>query len=602
MRLHLDEQSPMRPKYLLPCLFFALAAVVIFNGCQRRTRDQSESILREMNSRTLRTDSLRQGLRYLSQTSPGNKTNLSKETRVLLNTWLKSVEGNSEAFTTSKLLAGLDPKFLTQVGCESAESSQFGILDVDYLYQCQMMNQLSRWIVKGPVRDRQLQAMLEAKLSELSPEEAQKLESAYKLFDWTIRNVKLAGVESSQVTIKTLDARAPLSEGAAGVANLPWQSLLFCNGDFVERGRVFAALAAQQGIEVCWISVGAAPGEPGHLFAMGVLAGGQLLLVEPKLGLPILNPDNNRWATLQDAVSNDRVTRRLSLPQYTYAFDKASIRSVQLLIDAIPFAASRRARLLENSLTGEERMVVAVDLDAMAERLSRAAPSATVALWQTPMLAQLYSVELNDRLGQMTEFTMRYMSEHAIWLLENSISTGRLLHLNGRFEKTLDTDGALKTYMETRVDDESLKKLAYNPDVQRALGLIRGDNESREQFENRVAQAQGLFSRAKFDAAFLLAQLHFDRGDYTSSIYWLKERVIHDPRSQRWHAAGWYTLARGYIETESFDLAEEALIQPSLEEGSSLPPYVVNPQDAGNRLRLRMLRQLKNQEEIPAAG
>ena len=215
--------------------------------------------------------------------------------------------------------------------------------------------------------------------------------------------------------------------------------------------------------------------------------------------------------------------------------------------------------MLEAALTGDERMVVSVDLDARAERFSRTAPNASVTLWHTPVLAQMYSESLRERLGQYTEFTMRYMSENAIWLLENSVRDGRLLHLSGKFEKTMDTSGALKTYMETRVDDESLKRLTYNPDVQKALGLVRDNNETKEQFDLRIAQAQGLFSRAKLDASFLLAQLHFDRGDYSSSVYWLNERVLGDPRSQRWRAAGWYTLARGYVELEQYDEAEKAL-------------------------------------------
>lgn len=575
-----------------------IATVLI--GCQRRTRDESEQILQEINSRTLKTDALRQGMQYLShlsQADPSNKDNFSKEIVVLLNTWLQSASTDQVAFSASKLLDVIDPKLLIEVGCESTDQLRFSPHDIDYLYQCRLMRRLSDWIVAYPVRDRLFQPMLDAKFAELPEDEARRLERAFKLFDWTIRNIKLASSESSQSTVRTLDARVPLADGMVGVTNLPWQSVLFCSGDFVERGRVFASLAAQQGVEVCWVSVGADPGEPGHLFALGVLAGKELLLLEPKLGIPIVDPNTHRWATLQDAGNNERITRRLSLPQYSYAFDKDSVRSIQLLVDAVPFAASRRAKMLEASLTGDERMSIATDLDAVAERLSRAVPNSVVSLWYTPLLAQINSQAINDRLGQMTDFTMRYMSENAIWLFENSIREGRLLHLDGRFEKTIDTTGALKTYMETRVDDESLKKLTYNPDVQRALGLSRGDSESKEQFDMRILQYQGLFNRAKFDASFLLAQLHYDRGDYDSSVYWLKERVLNDQRSQRWHAAGWYTLARGLIELQRFDEAEEAFIKPAIEENSQLPGYVVNPQDAGNRLRLRMLRRMRDQDD-----
>jgi hypothetical protein len=171
------------------------------------------------------------------------------------------------------------------------------------------------------------------------------------------------------------------------------------------------------------------------------------------------------------------------------------------------------------------------------------------------------------------------------------------MHLSGAFETTLDEVGALKTYMDSRVDDDSLKKTAYNPDVQMALGLVRGDNESRENYEARVNQVIALFSRAKFDAAYLLAQLHFDRGDYGTCANWLRERLLFDQRATRWHAAGWYLLARSLIEMEQYGEADNALLQPSIPEGSQAPAFVINPQDAGNRIRLRYLRRLTENSE-----
>jgi tetratricopeptide (TPR) repeat protein len=179
-----------------------------------------------------------------------------------------------------------------------------------------------------------------------------------------------------------------------------------------------------------------------------------------------------------------------------------------------------------------------------------------------------------------------------IWILEGSIANGRQLHLAGKFEDPLGDQDAFKVYTYTRVDDASLRKMAYNPEVQQALGLIRDTNESAEQFEARVMQAIAIFSRAKFDAAFLLGQLLFDRGDYKSASYWLRERLVNDQRAQRWHSPGWYTLARAYIEQEKYAEAEEALTKPTIESGQQ--PYVVNPQDAGNRIRLRYLRKLSN--------
>lgn len=582
---------------------YALLACLAFAGCQRTTQNESDRISQQMRSASESsvTEPLRQGLRNLSQTTQINKSDMIDETRVLINAWLKTADPKSVNYQPSKLLDGLDARDLARVGCESPESNQLGVADVESMFQAQLMRKLSNWIIALPVRDRVFQPMLTQKMSTLNPEQAVKLEQAYKLFDWTIRNIKLAPLESSQSSVKVRDPRMPMNENGVGYGFLPWEATLFSQADFIVRGRIFGALAAQQEIDTCWISVGSAPGAAGDLFAMGLLIQNQLLLLDSRLGLPILDPDTDAWATIQDVSKNDKILRRLNLPQYEYAFQQPAITSVQLLIDATPFTLSRRAKIVENSLIGDERMVLAMDADAFSERLGKAAPNSTISIWYTPLLAQIFSMEIQERLKELSQFTMRYMSEHLIWMTEGPVAQGRQMHLAGRFEPTMmEGLGALGTYNSTRVDDASLKRMAFNPDVQRGLGLERDPNETEKMYEARVAQAIAIFSRAKFDVAFLMGQLHYDRGDYKSSNYWLRERLLKDNRGARWFSPGWYTLARAHIELGEFAEAEEALTKPTLDQNSNQPAYVINPQDAGNRIRLRYLRRLSTpKEETP---
>lgn len=591
------QLSSLKLRHITGASIFALSIAVLSStsamvGCQRTSRNESEVIkdqLRQSKS-GLTSDSLRQGLRNLMQTTPINKSNMVDETRVLLNGWLKSADMRQVNYQPSKLLDSLDSRDLAKVGCESPTQNQLNAADLECMFEARLMRQLSDWIIGQPVRDRVFQPMLTAKLGQLEPDDAVKLEQAYKLFDWTVRNIKLAPQESSQTRIKTRDPRPPLQENGVGYGYLPWEATVFCEADFIVRGRIFSALAAQQGITTCWISVGAGPGAAGELFAQGVLVNKSLLLVDPKLGLPILDPDTDQWASLQDASKNERVLRRLNLPQYEYAYQQPMIQSIQLLLDFTPFALSQRARVLEQSLVGSERMVLAADADAIAERLGQAVPNSTVSIWYTPLLAQIYALDLQQRLKETSQFAMRYMFDHLIWLTDCSVARGRQMHLSGRFENDMEGLGALRTYNDTRVDDASLRRMAFNPDVQQALGLVRGTNEDKEMFDARVSQAIMMFSRAKFDVAFLLAQLHFDRGDYKSSIYWLKERLLKDDRGQRWFAPGWYLLARAHAELGQFAEAEEALLQPTI-DAQNTQPFSVNPQDAGNRIRLRYLKR-----------
>ena len=429
-----------------------------------------------------------------------------------------------------------------------------------------------------------MEPILEQYATDLSESDRLKLINAYKLFDWTIRNVALEA-RGASVEELTSDPRPPLVDGSMGYNYLPWETLLFSSGDFIERGRVFSALAAQQGIETAWLSVydseqAAEGNQPGKLWAIGVLIGDACLLFEPKLGMPILEPDTAQLATLAQTLANDRILRRLDLAgQFDYALDRSDVQHFSFLIDAPPTAASARMKMLEQGLLGDERMVVYRDLDALAGRLSEVAPGHAVHLWETPLLAQVNAARVRELLQTPSPYSMNYMARHGVWLMETSAAAGRRKHLIGEFENTLDADGALKTYMDARVDDETLARLPYDPAIQHAMHIAQVPGEPKEQHDARIAQAQYVLSLSKFAAHYLLAQLHFDRGNYQASEdFWVK-RVLDDPRAQNWWAAGHYTLARIYQETGRLDKAAQELSF----EGS--------PQAAGNRLRLRYLRR-----------
>jgi tetratricopeptide (TPR) repeat protein len=568
--------------------FLAAAFVTIalgLTGCERKKRNRAESITQRLSESKTKTDDLRKAMRRLALISPSNTEILSKEVRIELNAWIKSTDASGLQYSPPKLLETFPAAELEPLGCVSPTETQFSTSDMDYLFESRMMQKLSHWVVDFPMRDSLLVPVVESKKQNLTPDEALQLDEAVKLFDWTIRNVVLNGEDSSSVEKLTRDLRFPINDNGVGYGYLPWQTLLFSRGDFIERGRVFTALARQRNITTCWVSVGAGPDAAGNIFAIGVLIGKELLLFEPKLGLPILDQDTNTFATLADVQSNARILKRLDLiGQFDYAMDAESIRAVQLLLDVPPVAASSRIKLLEQSLLGEERMQLFVDVDATKQRLIAAVPDAHAGLWWVPLLAQRQAASVQERLADTTPFSLNYMSMHGVWLLKTPASTGRMLHLNGDFEKTMDRNGALSTYMESRVDDETLRRLRDDPEVQRALGIPRRYEDTPEMFEQRLLQAQTLYRRAKVDAAFLLAQLHYDRGNYTDSEYFLTKFVIDVPSAQEWHAAAWYSLARAYQEQGKLDEAEAALTH--LEKSLQL-----NPQEPGNRLRLRWLRK-----------
>ncbi|MFO0940875.1 MAG: hypothetical protein U0930_08910 [Pirellulales bacterium] len=203
---------------------------ILMLGCQKSTRNKSDIVIQKMraNSGNSSSDSLRQGMRNLMQTNQINKKDMIDETRVLINAWLKSTDPKSISYSSSNLLDSIDPKLLAAVNCESPAADQLSSTDLECLYEAKVMRTLSEWIVAAPVRDRLFQPMLAAKMAQLKPEAAVKLEQAYKLFDWTMRNVMLAGVPSSESNNKIRDPRgAIVVDNGVGYSYLPWEAALY---------------------------------------------------------------------------------------------------------------------------------------------------------------------------------------------------------------------------------------------------------------------------------------------------------------------------------------------------------------------------------------
>ncbi|MCA9193455.1 MAG: hypothetical protein KDB03_16900 [Planctomycetales bacterium] len=548
-------------------------SLIMVIGCTKRHRDATQTISQRLAEQQTKTDNLRNAMRFLSQLTPVNRQQAAKEVQLELNTWLESAPSDETQYSRPQLIQEIPADLLTVVGSDSPTRLQFGYWDVDYLFERRMMRLISEWVIGLPMHDSLLGAAFNDYRSKLGEADAQKLEETLKLFDWTIRNVVLAG-ETTSVEQKYSSPGLPIHDGGFGYGYLPWETLLFSQGDFVARGRCFTALADMRGIESFWIGLGDA--EQPYLWAIGVLIGDEILVFDPKLGLPLLNPDTAGFATLSEAQSNERIMRRLNLPgQFEFVFQQADLKQITFLLDVVPAATSARMKLLETALLGDERMRLYKDVDALAAKTQARLPGASTKMWLVPTLAQIHAATIRERLETPSEFQSQYYYVHGVWLFDTPAAQARFKHLRGEFESTLDTKGALASYIELKVPDELINKLSYDPEVQKGLGVERFPGETDENFQLRILQSQMVYSRAKVDAAFLLAQLHFDRGKYDDAEKWLRDRVIKDERAVQWHAAAWYSLGRIYQETGNQEGLQEALTQSP------------NPQEPGNRLRLR---------------
>lgn len=162
---------------------------------------------------------------------------------------------------------------------------------------------------------------------------------------------------------------------------------------------------------------------------------------------------------------------------------------------------------------------------------------------------------------------------------ESIVQEARMAHFQGQFESTLDTIGAPKKYMSIRIDEATLAKLVYDTDVQGQLQVIRRSNEKQEEFQFRVHQAQQFYRTAKLDSNAFLGFLQFDLDNLDAATDWLDNRLLQIEGTERWKAQARYLLGRC------------CELQGKRTEAVGWYKSEGSPQEAGNRIRIRLLER-----------
>jgi hypothetical protein len=385
-----------------------ILAVVLaaLSGCTNNSQRDSRRAEQAINALKTKSDSIHDAARYISQITPVNREKVSYEVQLHLNKWLQSTPPPKSDATPTELLEGLPPDLRGATGLESIADGQFDVWDVEYMYQCRLYRELASWIVARPLRDTLIQSALNKQAQGLTTDDYGQLEQACKLFDWSVRNIVTHG-QPDDVERLVDDPRVPLNDSGVGYRYLPWQTILYARGDFVDRGRGFTALAQQRGLQTVWLALRVPSSPSAKIWAVGLLIGGKCYLFEPKLGLPILHPDTLALATLDEVQKDERILRRLDVPgRFDYAVNPVDVTKVEFLMEADPSALTDRMGHLQSALTGEDRLQLQPNLKLLSENLKKLQPDAPQALWQLPLLARLYAANLRDRLPTRNEFPL----------------------------------------------------------------------------------------------------------------------------------------------------------------------------------------------------
>jgi len=318
------------------------------------------------------------------------------------------------------------------------------------------------------------------------------LAQAEALFDWTVRQIDLV-------------SETPMPQAA-------WETMLLGRGTVVDRLWVFSLLARQRGLDVVML----ATEKDGRTtpWAAALLHNKQLYLFEPELGTP-LRIKSGALATLDDAVTKPEVFDGLKVGETPYRVTADDLKHVVALVEASPLYLSQRFRQIELRLVGDQRLVLSVDATAVADDLRKVKHVSDARLWVLPWERAKSELtpspaELKARGDAIRPFRIR--PAH-LW-------KGRVMHLVGQLTGEPSASFHYQHCRPSDADVASVKELA-------------------------PAQL-ALISTIKQDATYWLGLMALERGNATTAIEHLEQRLLKPHSETEWRSGAYYLIGRAH--------------------------------------------------------
>jgi tetratricopeptide (TPR) repeat protein len=387
-------------------------------------------------------------------------------------------------------------------------------------------------------------------------DEPEPVAEATRLFDWVVRNVQLVADENER-------------------PHAAWDSLLFGRGSARQRALVFAGLCRQQRLPAAAVSV---PVQGGERLLVGVTAGEGLYLFDPALGLPLPGPQGRPVATLAEATADDSLLRQLDLEGAPYPVRAADLSKAKIAVIAEPLALSRRARLLEQRLSGADAVALAIDADADAARFAKLRPASEgdaapspVTLWPAPF--ELLRMRLEADRGARAREVQAFLPlawRPALW-------KGRVLQFRGRVEAPGQRPSDVLA--EPVNDHRAAQQLFTDPRVRPS---------DRQLAKVPSIEKREIYQRTKALATAWLGTLLVDRGEFRTARRWLENDVLAGPDAAELADGVRHNLARAYAGQGDLDRAIELY--------ESAPEA---PQSQGDRVRAKRLRLQRSTKSDP---
>ncbi len=208
----------------------------------------------------------------------------------------------------------------------------------------------------------------------------------------------------------------------------PYFAALRGVGTPLERTYAFLAVLRQLDLDACLVGDAGSADRADALWAVGVLADGQVHLFDPRLGLPLPGPDGEGVATLAQVRTHPEPFKALALdPKLPYDVSADRAKQAQLYVSFPMSSLSPRMRFLQ-SLAEEKTVKLAADPKAVQQRFQKAVQGTgvDVRFWNPPVLDALPRVLFaflpqseggGDRSPPGERRLERYFSEAVPWPL-----------------------------------------------------------------------------------------------------------------------------------------------------------------------------------------
>lgn len=579
------KHFPLHHGYRFAAVIGGLLAC--FGGCQRKAVVGTARV--SLAPTTNETSPFDVAVEFLNNLDQYQPVPVRKQILDNLREWSRREQAAVE-WLADPMFSRLPSELRTMFSSGGLATKVFEHHDALELQQAVWLRDVSRSVARKPLYDDRIANWIEAAIKDgtLSADGGDDLSLAYRLFDWSIRNIQLDPEVEDEDILGGERERERRDRNTLRHQYYPWENLLYGHGDWLERSRVFTLLARQVGINVVMLVADRGDDEPDQPWVNAVLIGDELYLFDALLGLPLPGQEGAPFSRLTDYFDQPGLLDQLTVDGIRYRIVKSDLENIVAAIDATPAALSQRMRQIETRLSGERKMVLTTTPTPLARKLRTCKHINRVEIWPFPYRGYQFLFNLQKDPEQGRELLAKLQQERMPFESRGPLMRGRLLNLRGTYLGDPDNPGAAKLYMEARLSKKELERFnipldAFPADSPLAANLPEDPVQREEIFRLRLDEGRKMAVRAKDQATCWLGTMALDRHKFKVAADFLVLNV--EDENSLWRSSAQYNLARAYeaIGRRDNDAAK-------LAEAIELYESDASPQRVGNLIRAANLR------------